>query len=345
MSLAVDIEKRLGKFNLKVAFECRESEVLGVLGASGSGKSVTLKCIAGLITPDAGSIVLNGRVLFDAKKRINLKPQARCVGYLFQSYALFPHMTLWQNIDCAVPKTVKDRRAVVEKLVDRFKLCGFEKHYPHELSGGQQQRAALARILAYAPEVLLLDEPFSALDAYLREEMQLEMKAMLEGYGGDVLMVTHNRDEAYKLGQNMLILHEGRVLETGLTKDVFGHPKTLAAARLTGCKNISRAQKLGDKKVKAIDWGCEWDAFYEVPDNITHVGVRAHHFALCKGHAQNAFRVKFSEKVETPFEWDVLFTTIAQSGKIWLKCPKTAKIDETLEHLCVLPEDILLLEE
>lgn len=216
MSLEVRIRRTLRDFSLETAFTTSDG-VLGILGASGCGKSMTLRCIAGVETPDEGRIVLNGRVLFDSAAGINLPPQQRRVGYLFQSYALFPHMTVEENIACALgrEKDRKKRAGTIASLVGRFRLEGLEKRYPGQLSGGQQQRVALARILAYEPEALLLDEPFSALDAHLKEKLQLELLELLRGYAGDAVMVTHSRDEAFRLCGRLLIMEHGRPFRRG----------------------------------------------------------------------------------------------------------------------------------
>ncbi|MFR5131354.1 MAG: sulfate/molybdate ABC transporter ATP-binding protein [Terrisporobacter sp.] len=169
MSLILDIEKDFGSFYLKANIK-QEKGVLGFLGESGCGKSMTLKCIAGIVKPDRGRIVLNGRVLFDSEKKINLPPQERRVGYLFQNYALFPHMTTKENIEIGLSNLSKDEKdKVVKEHLTKMKLEGFENRYPHQLSGGQQQRIAFARALACNPEILLLDEPFSALDNHLKK--------------------------------------------------------------------------------------------------------------------------------------------------------------------------------
>jgi len=165
MSLKVNIKKRLGNFNLDVAFET-ERGVFAILGASGCGKSMTLKCIAGIETPDEGRIELNGRILYDSAKKINLTPQKRRVGYMFQDYALFPNMTVEQNIKAGMGKHPEEEK--VRSYINRFRLEGMEKHYPAQLSGGQKQRVAMARMIASEPDILLLDEPFSALDSYLK---------------------------------------------------------------------------------------------------------------------------------------------------------------------------------
>lgn len=191
MSLYVDIEKRLGAFRLQSKFEVAD-ETLALLGASGCGKSVTLKCIAGIMTPDRGRIVLNGRVLFDSEKRTDLTPQQRRVGYLFQQYALFPNMTVEQNILCGIRAGSRsEKRALAAEKLRMFRLEGLEKKYPAQLSGGQQQRVALARILASEPQAILLDEPFSALDSYLKWELELELGELLGAFDGPILWVSH----------------------------------------------------------------------------------------------------------------------------------------------------------
>ena len=169
MQLILDFEKKLEDFHLHVHYEGQASRI-GILGASGCGKSMTLRSIAGIETPDRGLISLSGRDLFDSEKKINLRPQQRRVGYLFQNYALFPTMTVEQNIMAGVRGSKEERQKRAQEMVHAFQLEGLEKRRPAELSGGQQQRVALARIMAYHPEALLLDEPFSAMDYFLKEK-------------------------------------------------------------------------------------------------------------------------------------------------------------------------------
>ena len=178
MSLQAAIKKRFSGFSLDVSLNT-DGGVMGILGASGSGKSMTLKCIAGIETPDEGRIVLNGRVLFDSEKHINLPPQKRKVGYLFQNYALFPNMTVETNIAAGLSGSKEEKQEAVARMIRLFKLEGLEKRYPSQLSGGQQQRVALARILVYEPDVIMLDEPFSALDYYLKEQLQFQVREVL----------------------------------------------------------------------------------------------------------------------------------------------------------------------
>ena len=179
MSLLVDIEKRLGIFNLRAKFEC-ENEILGLLGASGCGKSITLKCIAGIERPDRGKIILDDEILFDSERNINMTPQKRHVGYLFQNYALFPNMTVKQNILCGLrwEKDKSAREKILHETMNMLKLSDLSNHRPSQLSGGQAQRTALARILVNRPKILMLDEPFFALDMHLRLKLQMQMKEL-----------------------------------------------------------------------------------------------------------------------------------------------------------------------
>jgi len=189
MSVYVKIKKSFGNFVLDTEFEA-ENEILALLGASGSGKSMTLKCIAGIVKPDMGRIVVDGVTLFDSEKKINLSPQERHVGLLFQNYALFPNMTVEQNL-CAVIKSCgrgKDTKEKLDTLLESFYLTGLENHYPVQLSGGQQQRVALARMMASDPKIIMLDEPLSALDSYLRWQVEKELTEILEKYRAQLCM-------------------------------------------------------------------------------------------------------------------------------------------------------------
>ena len=253
MAVSINIEKNFRDFSLKVKFE-GSSAAIGLLGASGSGKSMTLRCIAGIETPDKGKIVINGKTVFDSEAGIDLKPQKRRIGYLFQNYALFPTMTVEQNIRCGYRGGKASIREEVADLIRRYHLEGLEKRYPSQLSGGQQQRVALARMMIGEPEAILLDEPFSALDGYLKDVLQREMQDFLQDYKGDMILVTHSRDEAYKFCKELSIVDKGRILVTGETKSIFEQPGLMEAARLTGCKNYSSIKKLGEYEIFAEDW-------------------------------------------------------------------------------------------
>lgn len=284
MALEVKILKKLDAFTLDVAFEAGE-EVFAVLGESGCGKSMTLKCIAGIETPDSGRICLNGRVLFDSEKRINLPPGKRRVGYLFQDYALFPNLTVEENIGISIPR--KERKEKTGRYVHQFFLEGLEKSYPDHLSGGQKQRAAFARMMAAEPEVLLLDEPFSAVDSYLGWQIEKQLAEMLEQFKKTALFVSHDREEVYRFSHRMGIIHRGKMQEIGTKQEIYSHPRTRAAALLTGCKNVSGIEETEKGDIRLVKWGCtvrmpgDFKARYQAvkPDVI---GIQAEDIQLSK---------------------------------------------------------------
>lgn len=250
MSLYVDIEKDLGAFHLRARLEARD-ETTALLGASGCGKSVTLKCIAGIMTPDRGRIVLNDRVLFDSEKTIDLTPQQRRVGYLFQQYALFPNMTVEQNILCGIRAGSRsekralaaEKRALAAEKLRMFRLEGLEKKYPAQLSGGQQQRVALARILCSEPQAILLDEPFSALDSYLKWNLELELSGLLAGFHGPILWVSHDLGECCRNCQKVCVMENGVSSPVTDMETLVRYPATQSAAQLTGCRNFLPAHR------------------------------------------------------------------------------------------------------
>ncbi len=345
MHLTLDFEKKLEDFHLRVSYE-GEAPRIGILGASGCGKSMTLRSIAGIDTPDRGLIGLGDRVLFDSSKKINLRPQERRVGYLFQNYALFPTMTVEQNIMAGVQGTKQEKQARAQEMAKAFQLEGLEKRRPGELSGGQQQRVALARIMAYRPQALLLDEPFSAMDYFLKEKLRLEMKQVLGDYEGLSILVTHDRDEAYQLCDYLLLMHDGSIIADGPTKEIFDHPQTVEAARLTGCKNISRIRPLGPHRICALDWGnLELTTQAEVTEAITHAGIRAHDFFPCgRETSENRIPAENPVLTELPFEWYIVL-----QNNIWWKVPKdmhSHDFSESLpEALSVDPAAIMLLRQ
>ena len=347
MSLEVEIEKRFAGFTLRAQFTARDTAT-AILGASGCGKSMTLRCIAGIVKPDKGRIVLDGVPLFDSEKKIDLPPQKRGVGLLFQNYALFPNMTVEQNILCglhAEPDRAK-RRAACAEMIRALGLEGLEKRLPAALSGGQQQRVALARILAAKPRILMLDEPFSALDSYLREQVEGEVGALLAAFQGPALLVTHNRDEAYRLCREMIVMDGGRVLRAGETKAVFADPRSCTAARLTGCKNILPCVKAGPHSVRLAGWEAELHLAAEVPEAVCAVGIRAHDFAPCAAGAPNALPVRVVSSGENPFDWNLICTAPGGEGRLWWKVSKATLASpepETPQYLTIRPESVMLL--
>ena len=304
--LSVNIYKQLPSFPLEIDLEGDRS-ALGLLGASGSGKSMTLRCIAGLETPDRGCISLNGKILFDSHKRINIPSHQRKIGFVFQNYALFPHLNVKQNIGFGLKHLTKiERNQTISEWIAQMQLQELENRYPHQLSGGQQQRVALARALAIAPEALLLDEPFSALDTQLRSQMEKQLIETLATYPGVTLLVTHNLEEIYRICQNLLIISAGKVLDRGNKQAIFSRPASYEIAKLTGCKNVSRAKKISDDTVEAIDWGCTLKVIEPIPDSLAYIGIRAHHFHFEElennkiSDTQNAFPCWLVQTSETP---------------------------------------------
>ena len=304
MSFTCRIKKQLPDFSLDLSFSTKQKRI-GILGASGSGKSMTLKSIAGIETPDAGQVIVDGHVLFDREKKINEIPQRRNVGYLFQNYALFPHMTVEQNIAAGLHGAKGENRCLVRQQLSRFRLEGLAKRYPGELSGGQQQRVALARIMAYSPRMILLDEPFAALDAFLRDRLLQELIEQLTDYDGTVIFVSHNRDEVYRFSRELLIIDSGRQVCFGDTRELFLHPKEMETARLTGCKNIVQAERIDDHHVSVRDWDLILHLKKEVPEGLRYVGIRAHMFEPVWGEKmpENAIAFHLADVAEYPFEY------------------------------------------
>jgi molybdate transport system permease protein len=302
--LFLNIEKKLANFHLQVGFNTND-QPLGLLGGSGAGKSMILRCISGIETPNKGRIVLNNRVLFDSEKKINLPIHQRRIGFLFQNYALFPHITVAKNIAFGIPKSVNVKEEVEKQLI-AMHLQGFGDRYPHQLSGGQQQRVALARALASKPEALLLDEPFSALDTHLRSQLEQQVTEILCDYSGVTLFVTHNMEEAYRLCPNLLVLEQGKQAHHGSKYEIFQHPASMNVAQLTGCKNFSRANPLSPQQIEAIDWGCTLQVREKIPSELSHVGIRAHHLIFTKDPDQvNTFPCYLVRTSETPHRMTV----------------------------------------
>ena len=349
MAITVDIEKNFKDFHLKTAFSSSTSAT-GILGASGSGKSMTLRCIAGIEKPDRGKIVINGRTVFDSAQKINLKPQERRIGYLFQNYALFPTMSVRENIGCGYRGEKAEKEKRIEDFIERYHLEGLENRLPSQLSGGQQQRVALARMMIGAPEAILLDEPFSALDGYLKDVLQKDMKEFLNQYQGDMLMVTHSRDEAFRFCNELMLLQEGRTLTFGNTRQLFEQPRLVEAARLTGCKNSSRIKKVGDYQVFAVDWGVTLRTSHKVEDDMTHIAIRGHWMQPAQEAGENCVVFEAAEYVETTFEHQYLVKSpnMSEDSVLWWMRPKhdfqEKPIDDLPQYLYLPPQHLMLLK-
>ena len=237
MSFSVNIKHQAGDFCLRIQHEFPDGAT-AVIGPSGSGKSMLLRSIAGIITPDSGSIYSAQNVWLDTQKRINLPPQKRHAGYLFQQYALFENKTVSGNIMAGMRGDKQTRQKQCQQLLDRFHLTEQAKLRPAQLSGGQRQRTALARMLGAKPEVLLLDEPFSALDTHLRAQLRYEMSDVLQSHQGTSLLITHDFSEAMQLCTHAVVLSGGSIAEQGSCQQLWEHPKTVTCAQLTGMQNF-----------------------------------------------------------------------------------------------------------
>ena len=328
MALDVSVKKDLGSFRLDVSFVLEGDGVLALLGPSGCGKSLTLGCIAGTVRPDEGRIVLDGRVLFDSEAGVNLAPQERHVGYLFQNYALFPTMTVLQNVMCAVPvpglrgsAARRRRREVAEGQLAAMELQGLEGRRPAELSGGQQQRVALARMLASEPALVLLDEPFSALDGHLRWTLEMALADTLRGFPGGAVYVSHDRDEVYRLCDQVCAIDCGVSDPAVPTKRFFEEPGSRSAAVISGCKNISAARAVSAHLVACDDWGVTLRCAEAAGPDTAYVGLRAHYFATDGG--ENPICCRVERVIDSTFSTIVMLSTQG-SGMIRYELDKDA---------------------
>jgi len=306
MTLEVHIEKKLAEFALDLSFSADDAP-LGILGPSGAGKTMLLRCIAGLEHPSRGSLVLGGKTLLDTQRGILLPARKRRIGMLFQHYALFPHQSVRQNIAfslTSLPAAERERR--VRLMLERVHGVELGERYPRQLSGGEQQRVALARALANEPQALLLDEPLSALDTHLRSQMEVQLQETFSAYRGPALLVTHNIEEAYRLTSRLLVLSRGRIAALGAREEVFRKPPSVEVARLTGCKNISRARAVTEHMIEAIDWGCRLHVSQLPAGAILNCGIRAHHLDFAEHRSagatdDNIFPCWLVRSSETPF--------------------------------------------
>ena len=322
-----NIYKKYGDFlaSDNVSFGVEKGKLVALLGPSGSGKTTLLRMIAGLETPNSGDIYIDG-------KRVNDIPASkRGIGFVFQNYALFRYMTIYDNVAFGLElqkmpkKLIKER---VTKLLEMTGLSGLEKRYPNQLSGGQQLRTALARIMAYEPEVILLDEPFSALDLYLKDRLEQEVLQMLESYMGTVIMVSHNRDEIYRFSEELFVMDKGRIVASGKTEELFQNPKNKTAAILTGCKNFSSIIYIDDHTVEAKEWGICLKTKRKVPKDAKWIGYRAHDFIPVWGtRGENMLKFQLESSARLPFEQNYY---IAAENRIGNSTEKNGEKDKTM---------------
>ena len=347
MALSVDIRKQLGNFRLEVQFDAG-GETLALLGASGCGKSVTLKCIAGILKPDEGRITLDGVTLFDSAARIDLPPQRRHVGYLFQNYALFPNMTVAQNIAAGVKERVRRREITAEKL-RQFRLEDVSGQKPWQLSGGQQQRTALARILASEPKAILLDEPLSALDSYLKYQLELELAETLDAFPGTAVWVSHDRGEVFRSCRRVCVLDAGKSQPVQTLEELFRAPGTEAAARLSGCRNCAGAEPRGEA-VFVPAWNVTLRCAGPAADHVRSIGIRAHQVRPAPPGTVNSFPCAVVRVIEDVFSTVVMLRpegAAADAPLLRMELDKSvwqAVPDKQRLTAAIPPEDILLLK-
>lgn len=335
MSLEVDIEKKFKGFHLQSQFTAGD-ETMGLLGASGCGKSLTMRSIAGIERPDAGKIVVNGTVFFDRapgkKARVDLTPQQRKTALLFQNYMLFPNLTVAQNVAAGISKDVSpaDRDAMVQTELKRFGLSGFEKRYPVQLSGGQQQRVALARMLAARPGILMLDEPFSALDAHLKSVLEQNLVSLFDAFRGTILYVSHDIDEALRFCDRIAVVEAGHIMEMGTGEDLVNRPQSQAGIKLSGCKNATPVERVDARRVWLPKWGVEVETAAEVPEGVKCLGVRAFFLERADGPGRNCFRMRVDRVSDSRFERTVLLGFCDRSEKA---APAVERTEDEMKYL------------
>lgn len=319
MDFLVDIKKKLYGFQLDVKLNSQE-EVIGILGASGSGKSMLLRCIAGLVRPDEGRIVINGKIFFDSEKKINLSMRERKVGFLFQNYALFPNMTIAENIAFGLDKLSKtEKKNRVSELLEKYHLGDIGQRYPAQISGGQQQRVALARAVAVEPEILLLDEPFSALDVHLKNHMMKEMTESLKDFNGLTLFVTHNREEAYRLSDHIAVFNTGKVEVLGHKDAIFKRPASLETAKITGCKNLVQACRIADDLLDIPEWGVTIKTAMKITQDSGFMGIRANQVKFLDKPdcpETNHFKVWIADESDGPFRTSLYLKIGSRAEKL-----------------------------
>ena len=310
--LEVNATKILGDFTLNVNFT-HERGILSIIGSSGCGKSMTLKCIAGLITPDSGTITINDKTLYSTDSKINIPARLRKIGFVFQNSALFPHMSVYKNIEYGISdKPRKIREQAVKDIIERTHLNGLGKRFPYQLSGGQQQRCALARTLVTEPEILLLDEPFSAADGHTKHILESELITIIKhNFHKPVLLVTHNIEEAYRLSDRIMIIENGRCVQTAAKDKVIDHPASVNAARITGCKNIFPADIISssgkETLIKCGEITIRAAGIVPINDNV-YIGIRAHYINILSEQTseKNIFPCKIIEVIEGIFSTTVI---------------------------------------
>lgn len=350
MKIQMNFKYQMQGFHLSINWESQENRI-GILGASGSGKSMTLKALSGIITPDSGQIIVNDTVYFDSDKHINIPPQKRKIGYLFQNYALFPTMTVEKNISMGLFNCKKnEKQEKVNAIIEKLQLETLRYRYPHELSGGQQQRVALARILVYEPDLILLDEPFSALDTFLKDNLIFEMKKILQEYNGTMIMVSHSIEEIYTFSNYLFVIDKGMILENNYTKSIFQKPTYAESAKLTGIKNISSITKIDEHTCFAENWNITLHTKESISEKIHYVGFHSQDLFPGTMNDINSFSFQIQNVTETPSEKIYQIIPASSNEKdsaltpIFYKCNHNLYPNNQIgNYLSISPDSLFLL--
>jgi molybdate transport system ATP-binding protein len=354
--IEVALRMALPGFTLDVAWQAGD-EVVTLFGPSGAGKSLTLQCLAGLARPDVGRVVVNGRVFDDTAAGVHLPPQARHLGYVFQGYALFPHLTVAENVAFGLrgrPEAARRQRTA--EVLAQMALEELAGRYPEELSGGQQQRVALGRAVAPDPAVLLLDEPLSALDAPLRRQLREELRALIVGLRRTVVLVTHDLGEAYQLGDRLILYEAGRVAQAGPKAEVVGRPASERVARLIGLRNVVRGTvvKTTPDRVEIAWRGHTVEAVNSpvaplqvAPGTPVAFVVRPEHVRLIRkdrarpdpGHHMNLLRGTIVEAIDHGRSWTLYFRLAAPGPPSQGACDLEIEVPHLVYEILALGRD------
>ncbi|MBM4235776.1 MAG: ABC transporter ATP-binding protein [Firmicutes bacterium] len=360
--LEVNIKRALPGFTLDISLTVNE-EIVSILGPSGSGKTMTLFCIAGLVRPDAGLIKLNNRIIYSSADQIFIAPRNRKIGFVFQNYALFPHLTVAENIAYGLagqPKPTVSKK--VAELLEVINIPALKDRYPAELSSGQQQRVALARAIAPEPEALLLDEPFSALDTYRKERMEYELLSLYRYYRGDILFVTHDLEQGFKLGKQIAVYDNGKIVQYADKYTVISNPVNRTAARLSGFKNLIEGRVVACSVDEATVFIPEFEQTLMVnfpkslklnTDQPVIIGIRPEHLTAVSQPKHNSVGCRLDRKVRGVTTLHSYYYALAdQQNRYSLECldpqtfldhqdhlQDTCYIHFNPQHLVIIPLD------
>jgi iron(III) transport system ATP-binding protein len=348
IELTVDnVQKWLGGLHILkgASFAAQRGSIMALLGASGSGKTTLLRCIAGLEQPEVGRIVIGDRTVLDGDRRVALPPEQRNIGLVFQSYALWPHRTVRDNVGYGlklrgVGKVEIGQR--VQAILDRLGLGHLSERYPSQLSGGQQQRVAICRALVYEPRVLLLDEPLSNLDAKLREEARYWIRKLILDLEICAILVTHDQSEALAAADNILLLQDGRIVQQGTPQEIYSNPNSFYSADFLGANNVvkGRVQKLDGAMVTIGGEG--WTLPGTVRDAEGVAGgtdatavIRVEQIAISDSPVDGAIEMELDDSIYLGDRWEYRMhrggfvarahgTRQLKTGKIWARIPQEA---------------------